>query len=306
MLMSLRLACATTAVALVAAAAPVGAASAAVEAQHVKPPMITFAIGEDRTEIEGSLKQVAGPLRLRVLAEDDDHLLSLFQLKPGYTVKNLRSDTRALSRLYREGGKKNAAAVKRMQKNVVTLGGATAALGSVATATVDLAPGGYYLSDNVGPPGGHLYRLTITPGKNPSHVPTGVPVISMTNKNEYKGATRLKSNGTVLIKNVVTTDHRWLQAAFLQVQRGTTTKQVADLFKGTGDGGFVLSGYAGGDTLSPGEQQYLTYSVEPGTYALICFFPDPAHPGSTYVADGMVRIITMDDIDAAPGALDNS
>jgi hypothetical protein len=304
--LSLRLACATSAVALVAAAAPVGAASAAVAAKDKKPPMITFTISEDRTEIEGKLTQVEGPLRLRILAEDDDHLLSLFQLKDGYTVKKLRSDTRALSRLYREGGKKNAAAVKRMQKNVITLGGATAALGAVATATVNLTPGNYLLSDNVGPPAGHLFKLHVTPGKNPTHMPEGVPVISMTNKNEYKGATRLKANGTVLIKNVVTRDHRWLQAAFLQVQRGTTPKQVADLFKGTGDGGFVLSGYAGGDTLSPGEQQYLTYSVEPGTYALICFFPDPAHPGSTYVADGMVRIITMDDVDSQPGALDNS
>ena len=64
------------------------------------------------------------------------------------------------------------------------------------------------------------------------------------------GSLEFQSNGTVLIKNVVTTDHRWLQAAFLQVQRGTTPKQVADLFKGTGDGAFVLSGYAGGDTMN--------------------------------------------------------
>lgn len=305
MRMSLRLASAAVAVALVSAAAPVGAANAAVTAKEKQPPLVTFAISEDHTDIEGKLKQVEGPLRLRVLAEDDDHLLSLFQLKDGYSVKDLRSDTRALSRLYREGGKKNAAAVKRMQKNVVTFGGATASLGAMATATVDLKPGGYYISDNVGPPGGHLYKLTITPGSNPTHMPNGVPVITMTNKNEYKGATKIPSTGTVMIKNAVTEDNRWLQAAFLQVQSGTTPKQVADLFKGTGDGAFVLSGYAGGDTLSPGHNQYLTYSVEPGTYALICFFPDPDNPGSTYVADGMVRIITMDDIDAAPGALDN-
>jgi hypothetical protein len=296
--MSLRLASVAAAVALVAAAAPVGAANAAVAAKEKQPPIITFTISEDRTEVSGPLTQKEGPLRLRVLAEDDDHLLSLFQLKPGYTVKKLRSDTRALGRLYRQGGKANAAAVKRMQANVTTFGGATAALGSVATATVDLKAGNYYLSDNVGPPGGHLYQLKITPGPNSAAMPAGVPVITMTNKNEYKGATRLKATGTVLIKNAVSEGHRWLQAAFLQVQDGTTPQQVADLFKGTGDGGFVLSGFAGGDTLSPGEQQFLTYSVEPGRYALICFFPDPDHPGSTYVADGMVRMVTMDDVDA--------
>lgn len=296
MLTSLRLVCATTAVALVTAAAPMGAATAtesANKANKAKPPMITFNISEDRTVIEGGLTQPAGPLRLRVLAEDEDHLLSLFQLKAGYTVKEMRRDTRALSRLYTEGGRDNAKAVKRMQRNTITYGGANASLGSVATATVNLKPGNYFLSDNVGPPGGHLYKLRITPGSNPAELPTGVPVIKMTDS-KYKGADRLPATGTVEIRNAMQKGHEWLQAAFLEVQPGTTAEQVAALFKGTGDGGFVLSGYAGGDVLSPGLSQFLTYSVEPGTYALICFFPDPDNPGSTYVADGMVKIVQLD------------
>lgn len=294
MLTSLRLACATTAVALITAVTPMGPATATTgAAEKVKPPMITFNISEDRTVVEGSLTQAAGPLRLRVLAEDDDHLLSLFQLKPGYTVKEMRRDTRALSRLYTEGGKDNAKAVKRMQRNTITYGGANASLGAVATATVNLKPGNYLLSDNVGPPGGHLYKLRITPGSNPAKLPDGVPVIKMTDT-EYKGADRLPATGTVEIRNAMPKGHEWLQAAFLEVQPGTTEEQVAALFKGTGDGAFVLSGYAGGDVLSPGRSQFLTYSVEPGTYALICFFPDPNNPGSTYVADGMVKIVQLD------------
>ncbi len=293
MITSLRLVCATTAVALITAAAPLGAATATEAAPKSKAPMITFNIAEDHTEIEGTLTQPAGPLRLRLLAEDDDHLLSLFQLKAGYTVKELRQDTRALSRLYSEGGKDNAKAVKRMQRNTITYGGANASFGAVAIATVNLKPGNYFLSDNVGPPGGHLYKLRITPGSNPAALPEGVPVIRMTDS-EYKGASKLPATGTIEIRNAMQKGHEWLQAAFLEVQPGTTEEQVANLFKGTGDGAFVLSGYAGGDTLSPGRSQFLTYSVEPGTYALICFFPDPNNPGSTYVADGMVRIIQLD------------
>ncbi len=285
--------CVATAVALITATAPADA-TPLTTAKPSKPPMISITIAEDHTEIEGELTQVAGSLRLRVLAEDEDHLLSLFRLKRGYTVKELRRDTRALTRLYREGGERNAKAVKRMQRNVITYGGANPSLGAVATASVNLSPGTYYLSDNVGPPGGHLFKLRIVPGVNPGRLPAGVPVITMTKSNEFQGARKLDATGTVLIRNAVPRGHRWLQAAFLQVKQGTTPAQVAALFEGTGDGAFVLSGYAGGDTLSPGRQQYLTYSVEPGTYALICFFPDPDHPGSTYVADGMVRIITMD------------
>ncbi|WP_245541703.1 hypothetical protein [Sporichthya polymorpha] len=303
MLASLRTVCATTAVALVAAVAPLGTATAvetapAAETKAVAKknhaPLITFTISEDRTVVEGALTQPAGPLHLRVLAEDEDHLLSLFQFKPGYTVKQMRADTRALGRMYREGGAENAKAVKRMQRNTITYGGANASMGSMATAIVNLKPGNYFISDNVGPPGGHLYKLKIVPGKNPAALPDGVPVIKMTGDNEYKGASRLPATGTVEIVNAIRKGHEWLQAAFLEVQPGTTEEQVANLFRGTGDGGFVLSGYAGGDTLSPGNRQFLKYSVEPGTYALICFFPDPNNPGSTYVADGMVRIISMD------------
>lgn len=293
MSMSLRWTCVIAAAALVVGTAPSGTATATATDERAKPPMITVTIAEDHTEIDGKLTQVAGPLRLRVLAEDEDHLLSLFRLKRGYTVKQLRKDTRALSRLYYEGGAGNAKAVKRMQRNVVTYGGATPSLGAVATATVNLRPGRYYLSDNVGPPGGHLYKLRIVPGPNPTRLPAGAPVITMTKDNRFAGDKHFPATGTVLIRNAVPNGHRWLQAAFLQVKRGTTPEQVAALFRGTGDGGFVLSGYAGGDTLSPGRKQHLTYSVEPGTYALICFFPNPDNPGSTYVADGMVRIITM-------------
>ncbi len=287
----LRLTCATATCAVLVAAVPAGAAPAR---ETARIPMISVTIAEDRTEISGGLTQVAGPLRLRVLAEDEDHLLSLFRLKPGYTVKQLRRDTRALTRLYYDGGQDNAAAVKRMQRNVITYGGANPSLGAIATATVNLTPGEYYLSDNVGPPGGRLYKLKIVPGRNTAAMPTGTPVITMNDKNRYQGASKLKATGTVLIRNRVSTGHRWLQVAFLQVKQGTTPEQVSSLFRGTGDGAFVLSGYVGGDTLSPGREQFLTYSVEPGTYALICFFPNPDNPGSTYVADGMVRIVTLD------------
>ena len=82
-----------------------------------------------------------------------------------------------------------------------------------------------------------------------------------------------------------------------QLLRGRLA-EVVTLYSFTPDESAELEraglGHAGGDTLSPGNRQFLKYSVEPGTYALICFFPDPNNPGSTYVADGMVRIISMD------------
>lgn len=296
MLVTLRTACVATATALVATVLPVAAAATTQAAPAAEAPMITANIAMEYTTYEGGFTQPSGPLKLRVLAIDEDHLLSLFKFKPGYTKKDYKKDVNALFGLYRDGGKKNAAAVRRMQKKVTTLGGATASLGAVATATVNLKPGTYWLSDNVGPRTGRMKKLTITQARTPAAaMPGKVPVVTMTKDLEFGGASKLPATGTIEIRNVVPAGHRWLQAGLLQVLPGTKPEQVSDLFAGrTGDGGFILAGYVGGDVLSPGQRQYLTYSVEPGTYALFCYFPDPDHPGSTYVADGMVKIVELD------------
>jgi hypothetical protein len=282
-------------VAAAESAAPTATISDATAAKPDKTtaPTISYSISEDETTIDGKFTQPAGPLNLRVLSIDNDHLLTLFQLRNGYAIKDLRRDSKALSRLYAEGGKKNAAAFRRMEKNVVGLGGATASEGSLATATVNLKPGTYYLSDNAGPPLGHLRKLTVVATPKHASAPKHDATITMTKDLAFGGAKNLPATGTIRIKNVVPGGYRWLQPTLLQVVQGTTAKQVADLYGGRGDGSFVLAGYVGGDTLSPGKDQYLTYSVEPGTYALLCFFPNPDNPGSTYVADGMVRIVHL-------------
>lgn len=296
--LNLRVAVGISASTLLLTAVPVAAAestatTSAASVNKTGPPTISYSISEDETTIDGTFTQPAGPLRLRVLSIDNDHLLTLFQLRNGYEIKDLRRDSKALSRLYAEGGKKNAAAFRRMEKNVLGLGGATASEGSLATATVNLKPGTYYLSDNAGPPLGHLRKLTIVATPKKADAPKHDATITMTKDLAFGGAKNLPATGTIRIKNVVPGGYRWLQPTLLQIVAGTTAKQVADLYAGKGDGSFVLAGYVGGDTLSPGRDQYLTYSVEPGTYALLCFFPNPDNPGSTYVADGMVRIVHL-------------
>lgn len=306
MRLNLRMAIGVTATALALTAVPVAAAETAdptrargtavsTAAAAAKIPTISYSISELETTIDGTFTHPAGPIRFRVLSIDNDHLLTVFQLRKGYRLSDLRRDSRKLSALYLEGGKKNAAAFKRMEKNVLGLGGATASEGSLATATINLKPGRYYVSDNAGPALGHLRKLTIVKRTSNADAPKHDALITMTKKLTFGGSANLPATGTIRIKNTTPSGHRWLQPTLLQVTDGTTAKQVSDLYAGREvDGSFVLAGYVGGDTLSPGKDQYLTYSVEPGTYALLCFFPNPDNPGSTYVADGMVRIVHLD------------
>ncbi|MGQ0623240.1 MAG: hypothetical protein ACT4PP_01070 [Sporichthyaceae bacterium] len=291
--MNLRLASLATTAALVLAAPGVAAAAPRAEAKS-SAPTITFSVSELETTVRGSLTQPTGPLQLRILSIDADHLLTLFQLRKGYTLKEMRRDTEALFRLYSDGGKDNAAAFRRMERNVIALGGVTASESGVASATVELAPGKYFLSNNVGPTLGELFKLTITPKNNGAAAPKPDAVIKMTDKLKFVGPNKLPDVGTIRFENTVSSGHRWLAPSLLQVADGTTAKEVADMFAGRGPGDFVLAGYVGGDTLSPGKEQLLSYSVEPGTYALFCFFPTPDVPGSTYVAEGMVKIVQLD------------
>ncbi|MGQ0630854.1 MAG: hypothetical protein ACT4P1_07410 [Sporichthyaceae bacterium] len=291
--MNLRLASLATAATLLLTVVP-GAAAAPLVQTKSQAPTITFSVSELETTVKGRLTQPAGPLQLRILSIDADHLLTLFELRKGYTLKEMRRDTEALFRLYSDGGKDNAAAFRRMQRNVIALGGVTASESGVATATVNLKPGKYFVSNNVGDTLGELFKLTITPRTTDTALPKPDAVIRMTDKLKFDGPTKLPDVGTIRFENTISQGHRWLAPSLLQVADGTTAKEVSDMFAGRGPGDFVLAGYVGGDTLSPGKDQLLSYSVEPGTYALFCFFPTPDVPGSTYVAEGMVRIVQLD------------
>lgn len=77
------------------------------------------------------------------------------------------------------------------------------------------------------------------------------------------------------------------------VARGTTRKEVIDCINDpqcTFD--FGRAGSAETGSLSPGHAFVFRYSLPRGTYALMCFFPDP-ETGMPHAAMGMVRIVTL-------------
>ncbi|MGQ0630053.1 MAG: hypothetical protein ACT4P1_03365 [Sporichthyaceae bacterium] len=279
---------------LVTALLPVQAAPALTAAKSI--PRITFTVAEaDSTgTVTGSLTQGKGPIRIRLRAVDFDPVLSVFQLREGYSLKDVRRDVDALGRVAEGSTGADVKAARRLQKNVITVGGVTTEAGTEATATLNLAPGKYRIYDGAGEFFDNVRTLTITKTSNKATAPTPAATISMTEQKAFGGATVLPAAGTIRIRNTTTSGHRWYQAQLLHVANGTTEEQVADLFSGESeDDSFVQEGYVGGDSLSPGRSQLLTYSVPPGTYALFCFFPDPDVPGTTYAGNGMVRIVTL-------------
>lgn len=78
------------------------------------------------------------------------------------------------------------------------------------------------------------------------------------------------------------------------VAKGTTRKEVLDCIRDESNCSFdfARAGSAETGSLSPHHAFVFDYSLPRGTYALMCFFPDP-DTGMPHAAMGMVRIVTL-------------
>lgn len=296
MLMTLRATAVATATAVLVTAAPAGAATDATSAP--KPPRITMTISDSVSTVTGSLRQKAGPINLTVRAVGSGQGLAVLSLRTGYTRDEFQRDTQAFRRDF-ESENSNGSYGKylnRIEKNVISLGGAYAAAGEKATATVTLKKGTYFLTDNRGAGFGKLRKLKVSKAGNGAKAPKAAATVDMIEERIFTGDDKLPASGTIRIRNTIkakSNNHVYL-AVLQRVADGTTAQQFQDFIGGISeDDSFLADGEAGGDALSPGRSQLLTYSLPPGTYALYCPFPSPVNSQSTYASNGMVRIVTL-------------
>jgi hypothetical protein len=255
-------------------------------------PTITVDIGDTRTTYSGSLTRRSGPLRFEVSGQDDERTLSIFRIKPGYTLKQLRADAELLPAVY-FGDPDALEAWRRITSNVVARGGLHAAGGTTTTATVTFTPGTYLLGDGVGSIIGRVRTLTITGTANNASPPRADAAITMGQNRRFGGDYKLPASGTIRISNKATSVGRWCEATLQRVKPGTTREDVLRLMRGqSNDLGIFVGDSLGSDTLSPGRSQRLTYTLPAGRYALVCFTADPAD-GVAQAAKGMVRMVQL-------------
>ncbi|HVE25197.1 MAG TPA: hypothetical protein VNC22_07335 [Sporichthya sp.] len=272
-----------------------GGTHAAAATAVKSPPIIQVGMSAKKFAVSGSLTQGTGPISFEVNTYDGEHTLSIFSKKSTYSFDQMRKDVLGLQKVGVVGGKANAEAAKRLEANVTTLGGVDSNLHLPVKATVVLAPGTYYLSDNGGKDVlGRLKKLTVTTTPNGARMPKAAATLKMTGKKTFTGDTTLPRRGTIKLVNGMTSGSRWYVAALYPVKEGTTAEQVRAFLAGeTQDNSMFLGYVVGGDTLSPGRSQFLNYSALPGTYALVCQFPDLDKPGTTYAGNGMVRMVRL-------------
>jgi hypothetical protein len=218
--------------------------------------------------------------------------LTVFRLASGYKWTDLRADFKTMAtNLFGPHGnkKKGLAALNHVIGHIKAFGGFDVMAGKSAHGTLLLPSAGSYIlfNDSGFPKSPHW--LSVTAPSGPQTLPAvDGNVVAQTNR-RFGGDTTLPANGTINFTNHSTESPHFLDLQ--QVKPGTTRKQVIEALQSNGPGPF-LSGVAGTDALTTGQSMNVHVHLPAGTYAEMCFFPDPK-TGMPHALMGMVRIVKL-------------
>ena len=266
------------------------AASSGATALHV-------AITDNDLYLDGPTTFPAG--RVNLSLEDarskGQATVEVFQLASGYHWKDLRSDIRVAGQnLFNPNGgnkKKGLKALNHAIDHLKAFGGFSASNGKSVHGTLLLpAAGTYVLFDDTTNLPKRPHFLTVTSPVGPQTLPAADGnVIAKTNR-RFGGDTTLPAKGTINFTNESTESPHFL--SLIHVKKGTTRKDVINGLQSNGPPSFVLQGEADTDALTTGQSMNIHVNLPAGTYAELCFFPDPK-TGMPHAFMGMVRIVHL-------------
>jgi hypothetical protein len=257
-------------------------------------PSLRVAITDKGFYVDGPREFPAGRVRISLdnARTKKEAEVEVFQLASGYTFKDLRADFKVMApNLFAPNGnkKKGLKALNHIVDNIKAFGGLDVVAGKSAHATLLLPSSGSYVlfNDSGFPRNPHWLRVTAPSG--PQTLPAAdANVVAKTNR-RFGGDTTLPAKGWINFKNESTESPHFL--SLQQVKPGTTRKDVISALEGNGPPPF-LKGVAGTDALTTGQTMNVHVHVPAGTYAEMCFFPDPK-TGDPHAFMGMVRIVHM-------------
>jgi hypothetical protein len=220
--------------------------------------------------------------------------VSIGQLASGYHWADLRSDLKtAFGNLFAPHGnkKKGLKALNHVIDNIKAYGGLYAGPGKAARGTDLLAsPGTYIVFDNSGNLPKRPHFLTVTSPVGPQTLPAADGnVVAQTNR-RFGGDRTLPAKGTINFTNESTESPHFLELQ--HVKKGTTRKEVINAVSSNSRPTFILPGENDVDILTTGQSMNFHVNLPAGTYAMLCFFPDPK-TGMPHAAMGMVRIVHL-------------
>ncbi len=289
---SLRLAVASAA-AIATVAATVGATAA--PQARTTTPTLKARIANGNLTLAGATTFPAGRLALSLTSVDKESEVAVATLHPGYTFQDLRHDIATFGASFDQNGQPSQAGLSHLRhaiSNTTAYGGLDVPKGKTLNATMLIAKraGQTVIFNDSGNLPKQMKALTVTAASGPQTLPqTQARVVAMTDK-RFGGATTLPAKGEITFKNISTESPHFLQMQ--HVKDGTTRKQVIAALQSNKPPAFVRPGSQGTDLLSEGQAQTMQTKLPAGTYALMCFFPDP-QTGMPHALMGMVRIVTL-------------
>jgi hypothetical protein len=224
---------------------------------------------------------------------------AVVSFKTGYSYNKFRKDVAAFGAS--EGPKgPSKAGLKHLNTaidNTNIFGGLEVGKGQTGNGTVSLDTAGtyYVFNDSGDAPAKGPTKLTVSGAKaHRAPVKTTATVKALT-PDRWGGDSNLPAKGTITFKNVSKGMHASPHFVDLErVKPGTTRKEIIDFLQnGHGRPPFGLPGPSvDSDILGSGQTMTLSYDVHPGTYGLLCFFPDPM-TGIPHAFMGMVKVVTL-------------
>ena len=291
-----RLAVVGAAIGLLTTGAAVGA-QAATQGTATGMTTLHVAITDNGMYLDGPRTFAAGLVHLRLedAKSKQDATVAVIGITGGHTWKDFRSGLKvAFENLFAPHGdkKKGLKALNQVLTYTVGYGGLGAHAGEIREGTLLLATPDthYYLYDDSGNLPNRPKLLTTTAAAGAQTLPaSSATVIAQTNR-RFGGATTLPANGTITFENHSTESPHFL--ALAQVKDGTTRKQVIAALQSNNGPGPFLQHEQDIDVVTHGNAVNVHIQLPAGTYAEMCFFPDP-QTGMPHAFMGMVRIVHL-------------
>jgi hypothetical protein len=254
-------------------------------------PKLVFSISKS-----GAIKLTHGPKTFRpgrvaftVKSKSPNATLGFARFGKGYNFKHFRSDlVDALS-------KGDMKSLKNAIRHTDFYGGYGATPSGTMSGTVVLPRAGTYTVYNFG---GKAPKspLTLTAKGAPQKrsAPKSDGTIKALDGARWGGSSTLPHQGTLTFRNKAKDSPHFLN--LIQVQPGTTKQDLDEYFQsGSQDPpDFFIADAGSTEVLSPGQSMTWDYKLPAGTYAELCWFPDPNMDGMPHAMMGMTRIITLE------------
>ena len=275
------------AVAATAALAALAGSAAASPADTT--PAATVVMTKAGPAVRGSKTWRAGLARIAVESRVEDEETTLMHFRAGYSYSRFLTDAA------KAHGHTSAAraAIRRVLANTVFDGGVDLFTGESASFAVRVRPGTYYLGEMAQRP---QFTAIHVAGNAAMTRAAAAPRVTVTDAGFRISARTLPAHGTVAIVNAGGRAHR---LNLIPVKAGTTRTQLGAYLRNTRAAHnappppFALDGpQLGTAALSPHARMLFTFSLPPGTYAVIDFSQDMA-TGRPEALEGMYGVTTL-------------